>query len=218
MRDRLQACGADLSRVFVFDKTTGTITLPDDIPWLDTTISEHQVRLLVIDPIFDFLGPNANGDQSVRRALRPLTAMVERRNIVSLLSRHLNKSANHNPIYRGSGSIGLIATARYGMLVAADPADPDRRILAQTKPHLNTTTESLTFRPIFREGGLSSPVGRHEQFLRNGFACGRRSTPAPARRGYGFRRCHASRRPYKARRTLLFGNKRWSLPPNYTAS
>ena len=154
-RDRLQASGADLSRVLIFDKTTGTVTLPDDIPWLDTTIRENQVRLVVIDPVFDFLGPNANSDQAVRRALRPLMAMAEHRGVAVLLLRHLNKSANQNPLYRGLGSVALIATARYGLLVAADPSDPDRRVLAQTKPHLNTTAESLSFRPIFRNGGVA---------------------------------------------------------------
>jgi len=155
MRARLLACGADLNRALIYDKTTGPLSFPDDVAWLDAVVHEHNVLLVVIDPIFDFLTSNAQSEFGVRRALHPLNAMAERRGCAVLLLRHLTKSGNRNPLYRGTGSIGLIATVRQGWIVAADPANPERRILAQTKPRFNTTVESLCFRPFTNQHGLA---------------------------------------------------------------
>jgi hypothetical protein len=60
--------------------------------------------------------------------------------------RHLNKAAGGNPLYRGGGSIGIIGAARSGLVVAEDPEDPDRRVLASTKHNLSKAAPSLVFR------------------------------------------------------------------------
>jgi hypothetical protein len=60
--------------------------------------------------------------------------------------RHLTKSPSANPLYRGLGSIGIIGSARAGLLLAADPDDPERRILAVGKRNLTRPAASLAFR------------------------------------------------------------------------
>jgi len=62
--------------------------------------------------------------------------------------RHLNKSGGANAMYRGGGSIGIIGAARAGLLVAVDPDDEDRRVLAVSKSNLAHKPVSLAYRVI----------------------------------------------------------------------
>ncbi len=94
-----------------------------------------------------FLGgkTDSHKDQDVRRALAPLAAFEERTRAAVLIVRHLNKAAGGNPLYRGGGSIGIIGAARSGLVVARDPEDPERRILAANKNNLSRAAPSLVF-------------------------------------------------------------------------
>jgi putative DNA primase/helicase len=73
-------------------------------------------------------------------------AAAERTGAAIVVVRHLTKSPGANPLYRGVGSIGIIGAARSGLLLAADPDDPERRILALTKGNLARPAVSLVFR------------------------------------------------------------------------
>jgi hypothetical protein len=75
-----------------------------------------------------------------------LKASAERTGAAIVVVRHLNKSPGANPLYRGVGSIGIIGAARSGLLLAADPDDPERRILALAKGNLARPAASLVFR------------------------------------------------------------------------
>jgi hypothetical protein len=68
--------------------------------------------------------------------------------------RHLNDSVTGNPPYRGGASIGIICAAYCGLLLASDPDDPERRILASTNDHLGRP------RPRWRSASLHFPVAR----------------------------------------------------------
>jgi hypothetical protein len=153
--NRLEAYGADISRVLAYDRHGEPLVLPGDIPWLEAQVREQQVRFLAIDPVMNFLTGNANNYQAVQRVVGPLAAMAERTGIALVLVRHLNKSCGANPLYRGAGSIGWMSAARSGLLVATDPTDPSRRVLAQTKSNVNTRAESLSFRPVERGGSVA---------------------------------------------------------------
>ena len=75
-----------------------------------------------------------------------LRASAERSGAAIVVVRHLNKAPAANPLYRGLGSIGIIGAARSGLLLAADPDDPERRILAVGKGNLARPPASLAFR------------------------------------------------------------------------
>jgi len=101
----------------------------------------------VIDPIMAFLDPRiqSGSDTSVRRALAPLAQLAERHGAAVLLVRHLNKSPGRSPIYRGGGSIGFLAACRSGWLIARDPEQPARCVLAQVKNNLAPPQPSLAY-------------------------------------------------------------------------
>jgi hypothetical protein len=103
--------------------------------------------LVVVDPMTAYLGAevNAHRDTDIRRALFPLGRLAEETGAAVVVVRHLNKGGSSNPLYRGGGSIGIIGAARSGLLVAKDPDNPNRRILAGTKCNLAKLPPSLAF-------------------------------------------------------------------------
>jgi hypothetical protein len=152
---RLAALGADLRRVKGYQgrlnaagKPVRVPELPRDLPVLEHMIRQAQARLVVIDPLMAFLAASVNtiSDQSVRGVLTPLAALAERTGATVLFVRHLNKTNGKQAIYRGGGSIGIIAAMRSGMLIARHPHDREQRVLAMTKCNLGPEPPSLAFR------------------------------------------------------------------------
>ncbi len=159
VRPRLQAAGADLERVRVYDRRRfpdRPLLLPDDLPVVEAAAAEVQARLLVIDPFVAFLNGPVNSDQGVRAALGPLVALAERIGLAVLLLRHLTKGAGSNALYRGLGSIGIVAAARSALLAADDPnsADPHQHVLVQTKTNLSAAP-TLVYRTVVRGDALA---------------------------------------------------------------
>jgi hypothetical protein len=149
VRPRAEAAGADLDRlVFAPGEGEPSPLLPDDLPAVEGLVRGYGADLLVIDPVLAFLSAKAaaNTDQCVRRALAPLKAMAARTGCAVLLVRHLIKRPQTRAIHRGSGSVGIIGTARTGLLVARHPDDPDLRVLAAPKSNLVKEAPSLGFR------------------------------------------------------------------------
>ena len=160
IRPRLEAAGADINRVVVFEavRTDHGDRLPElplDLTRIEEAARENHAALIVIDPLMAFLSSsvNAHRDQDVRRALAPMAKMAERTGAAVLVIRHLNKTPGGSAIYRGGGSIGIIGAARSGLLIAQDPDDPDRRVLVVTKANLAPLPPALGFQLSPDENG-----------------------------------------------------------------
>jgi putative DNA primase/helicase len=150
---RLQAAGADLQRVVSLQAVVGPhgerdLSIPGDLDALEVAVLAEGARLVVVDPLMAYLGGGVNSwrDQDVRRALAPLAAMANRTGAAVLVIRHLNKGRAGSPLYRGGGSIGITGAARTVLLVAPDPEDGDRRIVAVSKCNLAPLAPALAYR------------------------------------------------------------------------
>ncbi len=153
IRPRLEAAGADLSRVLALtgipeEDTDRLPAIPDDLLPIEDAVRHVGAVLLVIDPVMAYLGNTVNAyrDHDVRRALAPLAALAERTGVAVVLVRHLTKTMGGSPLYRGNGSIAFMATARFGLLVAADPDNPEQRVLATSKCNLARSPATLAYR------------------------------------------------------------------------
>jgi hypothetical protein len=102
------------------------------------------------------LGHNIDSsrDQDVREVLTPLAQVAERTGCAILIIRHLNKGSSDNILYRGSGSIGIIAVARIGLLVAHDPDDEQKRVFATIKNNLSKIPPNLSYQIAENEKGV----------------------------------------------------------------
>ena len=157
VRPRLDAAGADVTRVIAVEGVTcteddGTRYLRPptlaDVDELTAAVIEHGARLLVVDVLMAYLPGKVDShrDQDIRRVMSRLSTMAEQTGCTVLVLRHLNKVKGGDPMYRGGGSIGIVGAARAGMLVAADPEDPDTRVLAGVKSNLGPMPGALTYR------------------------------------------------------------------------
>ncbi len=89
---------------------------------------------------------NSISDQSVRQVLTPLAALAEKLGVTIVFVRHLNKTNGAQAIYRGGGSIGIIAAMRTAMLIARHPHDRELRVLAMVKCNVGKEPKALGFR------------------------------------------------------------------------
>jgi len=69
--------------------------------------------------------------------------------------RHLNKSGKSQSMYRGLGSIGIIASTRSGLLVGKDPKDQNMRVLCHVKSNLGPLAPSMLFEPVAKGGAVA---------------------------------------------------------------
>lgn len=163
LRARLEAAGADLSRVFCLqgvrtptDEESRDLVLPNDLEAVADAVERVGASLVMVDPILTALDPSidTHKDADVKRALRPLTQFAQERNVAILSVRHPNKSLGR-AINRPGGSIGLTGTARLSSLLSPDPDDPDRRILSPIKSNLGVRHPAWSFRITTHANGAA---------------------------------------------------------------
>jgi 5S rRNA maturation endonuclease (ribonuclease M5) len=155
---RLIAAGADRSSIgrieVIFDSDDAvTMSLPVDNALLEQQIVEHNVALVVLDPMLSLISENIDShrERDVRRALDPLAALAERTGAVILGIAHFNKGSGSDVSARitGSGAFKNVPRAVFGF--ARDPETGDC-VLTQSKnslgrydlPSLRYRIESVT--------------------------------------------------------------------------
>ncbi len=136
VRPRLDAMGADLSRVFAIDKA---ITLDlHGCNELNARIRDCGAGQVVIDPLFAYFSAKVDIHKAneTRAVMARLARISAERSCSMIGIRHLTKSGRDKSIYRGQGSIDLTASCRSVLLVGADPTDKRRRAVVQIKNNL----------------------------------------------------------------------------------
>ncbi len=131
MRPRLEAAGADLSRVQHFrlskDGLDAGMMLPRDAGRLGRALGEAGVRLVIIDPLAATLDPRLNSykDTDVREALTPLIAAAGEHDFAMLGVLHTNKNRTNDARERAMGSVGWRQVVRSALYLGVDPDDPE---------------------------------------------------------------------------------------------
>jgi len=153
VKPRLMAAGADCTRVVNFTtidtgKGERQVRLPEDIAHLRSLAEEHEPALIVIDPLWAFVGSKHRSisDQEMREALTPLKELAEELDVAIIIIRHLNKNSKEvNPMYRGAGSIGITGLARNVLTTIQDKLNLSRYYLARVKANLAPSSAPLCY-------------------------------------------------------------------------
>ena len=169
IKPRMEAAGGDPSQMLLLNTVEGIhvqdtdkikiferpFSLSHDLDVLEATIKKTKTILVVLDPLMAILGRNIDSsrDQDVREVFTPLAQLAERTGCAILIIRHLNKGSSDNILYRGSGSMSIIAAARIGLLVAHDPNDEQKRVFATIKNNLSKIAPNLTYQVVENELG-----------------------------------------------------------------
>jgi hypothetical protein len=167
---RMKEAGGDLRLAEAFraviDVNTGEQrhpSIPEDLGWLEQAIMDIGAVFVVVDVLVAYLGGsvNSHNDANMRAALMPIADVAERTHAAVFALRHLNKSPGGDVLYRGGGSIGIIGAARAGLVVGADPMDPNKRVLAVTKSNLAIKPPSLSYSVVRGDGWDCSRIAWH---------------------------------------------------------
>lgn len=154
LRPRLDAAGADVSRVHHIDGIRSGdgkahfLSLASHLPVVERWLYAHpDVLLLVIDPISAFMGDgDSHKNAEVRAVLGPLAELAERHRIAVLGITHLSKG-QAKAINRIIGSVAFVAAARAAWLIGEDPDAPERRLFLPVKNNLGKAT-GLAYRLV----------------------------------------------------------------------
>ncbi|MFH0809360.1 MAG: AAA family ATPase, partial [Pseudomonadota bacterium] len=157
IRPRLEAAGADLKKCHVLEAARAGVdakgevvsrpfSLETDRGQLEAVLERiGDVALVVIDPITAYLGTtDSHRNAEVRALLAPLSALAARHEVAVLCVSHLNKGAG-DALMRVIGSVGFVAAARAGYLVAKDAQRPERRLFLPIKNNIGADQTGLAF-------------------------------------------------------------------------
>jgi AAA domain len=164
---RLIAAGADLDRVYraevaVHDHPqTTTLCLPADNALLEDAIGEHQVALVVLDPLLSLIGAgiDTHRERDTRTALDPLARLADRTGAVVLGIAHFSKAAgtDASTLITGSTAFRNVARAIFGF--ARD--DDGAHVLSQTKNSLGRS-DLPSFAYTIEPATIATPTGPTE--------------------------------------------------------
>lgn len=153
IRPRLEAAGADLSRIHFFsgvkersgnDFLERGVALDRDIARLEKYIIRVNAKLVIIDPLVALLGgADFNREQDVRRILKGLSVVAERRRCSIVAIRHLPKNKGDRSVSWGSGSIGVVSAVRSAMIVIKHPSVENARVIAVYKTNIAKSVEQI---------------------------------------------------------------------------
>lgn len=159
LRPRLEAAGADVSRVHaltgwseVVDGETaeGAVFL-SETAIIREALERIRPSLLVVDPLQAFLGAQVDMHRAneVRPLLSGLGKLAEEYGCAVVGVRHLGKSFKGRAIYSGLGSIDFAAAARSVLLVGEHRGE---KLMAHVKSSLAPAGKSLRY--VLRDGAL----------------------------------------------------------------
>ena len=151
IKPRLVKMGANCKNVaYINEDAGGGLTLDDER--IRDAILAFEPRLLVIDPVQAYI--TSDSDLQIagraRKLMRRLGMWAEAYDCAIVLIGHMNKRESAKGLYRGLGSIDIVAAARSVLQVERDPLDPDVRIVSQIKNSLEASGANIRFeiRPV----------------------------------------------------------------------
>lgn len=157
IRPRLDAAGADVSRVYIVESVRDPhphdparrrgFSLQRDLPLLEAALADiGSAALIVIDPITAYLGEvDSHKNAEIRALLTPLSDLASRYQAAVVAVSHLNKSSGSEALQRVTGSLAFVAAARAAYIVARDKEDASRRVFVPIKNNIGSDQSGFAF-------------------------------------------------------------------------
>lgn len=134
IKPKLEKFGAVCENIY-FIKNNETLTLDSEL--IEKAIIETKAKLLVLDPLQAFLGDsNITSVNDLRPLFRKLASIAKNTSCAVLVIGHMNKQSSAKELYRGLGSIDIVAIARSVLLLKKAEDYSNYRIVYQIKNNL----------------------------------------------------------------------------------
>lgn len=146
IKPRLVKIGANCKNIaFINEEIHGNLTLDDER--IRDAIIQFEPKLLVIDPVQAYIGSDSDLQIAgrARKLMRRLGMWAEAYDCAIVLIGHMNKREGAKGLYRGLGSIDIVAAARSVLQVERDPIDSDIRIVSHIKNSLESAGGEIRF-------------------------------------------------------------------------
>lgn len=141
LRPRFEDHGADLSNILFDDQAM--VLDAAGVQKLRAAVIEHNIGLVVIDPIVSFLGRiDMNKGNDVRSVLGPLVKIGRETGCTFILVRHFNKNAEGSASQRGAGSVDFRNAARSVLQLIRSE---EKSYLALEKSNYAAQAKTLSF-------------------------------------------------------------------------
>jgi hypothetical protein len=177
IRPRLEAMGADLSKVEIVDSMVDRYDRVTDF-----VIGEHSrdlaglleeggdVGLLVVDPVSAYVGgTDSYNNAQVRSMLKPLSDLAADHDVAVVLVTHLRKAEAAKALHAAMGSLAFTAAARVVLLTSRDRADPQARLLLTVKSNLADDRRGFRYKvENGRVAWIAAVEGQADEILRTG--------------------------------------------------
>ncbi|MGF6665304.1 putative DNA primase/helicase [Paraburkholderia atlantica] len=149
---RLRGMGADMSRIYIPKARrdpAGRITPFDpstDMALLKVAVAEHDIGLVIIDPIMDVMSAGSGNDaRDVRHSLDPVKELAEVTAAAIIGVTHFGKTTKDRTLEaRILGSQAWVAVAR-SCLVVVRESDSERRVLLRAKTNIARREGGVVF-------------------------------------------------------------------------
>jgi hypothetical protein len=150
IRMACEAAGADLDRIALIERCC----LSENVSEVRAAAKDLSARLIVIDPITDFVQQRLTDERVTRDALTPLRKLAQDLNLSVVIVRHLVKTHRGGAVGAGLGSIALTGVARSVILAAPHPELPGAMVLSITKSNVSAPL-ALSYSVT---GGIAEPL------------------------------------------------------------
>ncbi len=164
IKPRLEACGADCRNIaFIDEEIHGDLTMEDER--LREAIESFKPRLLVIDPIQAYVENDADlmRASKARRLMKRMGIWASRYDCAIVVIGHYSKDNGQKDIYRGLGSIDLVASARSVLQVERSKDDRDVRIVHHVKSSADYNGPDFSFEIRQHTGFHWLEIGKNVQ-------------------------------------------------------
>lgn len=146
IKPRLVSAGAECRNIaFIDEDVYSGLTLDDER--IRDAIIEWKPRLVVIDPIQSYIGNDSDLQMAgrARKLMRRIGMWASTYNCAIVLIGHFSKKESAKDLYRGLGSIDVVAAARSVLQVEKSDEDEEVRVVKQVKNSLNSKGADLMF-------------------------------------------------------------------------
>jgi hypothetical protein len=141
---RLMAAKADLSKIAIQriiklkNGEEKPFSLDKDLPTLRKKLQMYpDIKLVVIDPLFNHLGTvKGNVEQEMRAVLTPLAKLAEQHKVAIILVTHFNKNIAAEAIQRVGGAQAVVGSVRVAWLFAKSKEDEEQRSMIALKANI----------------------------------------------------------------------------------
>jgi len=134
IKPRLDLNNANCKNIYFI--TSKDISLNSDE--LESAIVEAKAKLLILDPFQSFLekGTSLQNIADLRPIFSYLSKVAKKTNCAIVLVGHMNKAVGTKELYRGLGSIDIVAVARSVLTVKRIEENSRTRVVSQIKNNL----------------------------------------------------------------------------------